>query len=148
LVKYYQKALETLQNKFCLQETIISRLQQYLNTNLNKEVEERLQYKFIESKMGENQGLQREYGGITNLCTRVFDFYGHHVRINEFDKDKFIKDVLIMEQQEQIANLKVQIKSGDNQFSQQGELLQRTVENEINLKIDLHEANRRIEELR
>jgi hypothetical protein len=36
------------------------------------------------------QGTQEQYEGVKSLSTRVFDFYGHHIRINENDKEKFI----------------------------------------------------------
>jgi hypothetical protein len=53
LISFYQKTLESLQHKFCLQETIIYRLQQFLSDNLGKEIEERLQHKYTESKINE-----------------------------------------------------------------------------------------------
>lgn len=82
-----------------------------MNDCLNKEVEERLQYKYIESTINpekhEMQGMQEEYKGIKNLSNRVFDFYGHHIRINENDKEKFINNVLLREKEAEIESLHV-----------------------------------------
>jgi hypothetical protein len=48
---------------------------------------------------------------------------------------------LLKEKDNEIKDLRVKIQSGDNQYNEQGSLLKATVENEISLKIDLHESN-------
>jgi hypothetical protein len=63
LIEFYKKTLESMQKKCCMQETIIYRLQQFLCDNLGKEIEERLQYKYIETKLAETAGMSVAYGG-------------------------------------------------------------------------------------
>ena len=49
--------------------------------------------------------MQEEYGGVKNLSSRVFDFFGHHIRINEQDQEKYINNILLKEKEAQIADL-------------------------------------------
>lgn len=129
LIKYYECALQEKNAKLALQECMLVKLHTHIAVSMRQRADRALVQRTLSARLsqplGEKYDLREDPNGEwtkTRLGQRAFDFYGHHLRLQENEIERAQENALVTELKNEIEHYKQKESATSELYTQAREL--------------------------